>query len=161
MSVGGDELTSVHTMRGRNYPSIRQFSIFCPNKVGQLTALVKHVESAKLRVCALSIVDSADCAIIRMVTTHPERAYEIYERSGYQFTEVDLLVVELPTVAQPLLAICSALLRAEINIHYSYPLLVRPYGNPALAFHVDAHELASQVLTGGGFTLLTEEDLES
>lgn len=161
MSTGDKDPTNLGTMRGRDYPSIRQFSIFSPNKVGQLQHLMRLVETSKLRVCALSISDSSDSAIIRLVVTEPERATEILALGGYKYCEVDLLVVELPMRAQPILAICSTLLEAEINVHYCFPLLVRPHGRPSLAFYVDEHEFAVRILEEKGFTVLTESDLES
>jgi hypothetical protein len=160
-STGGGEAVAIHTSRGRDYPSIRQYSIFAPNKVGQLQTLIRLVESARLRVLALSIVDSAECSIIRLVINKPESAYELLTQAGYRFCEVDLLVVELPSRDQPILAICSSLLKAEVNIQYAYPLMVRPYGRPALAFYVDDLEVAANVLDAEGFIVLTEHDMES
>jgi len=55
--------------------------------------------------------------------------------------------------------ICKALLGAEINIHYAYPLLVGPAGRAALALHVEDHETAMQNLVSQGFTVFTENDL--
>jgi hypothetical protein len=57
-----------------------------------------------------------------------------------------------------LLAVCSALLAAEINIHYAYPLLRRPSG-PSLALFVDDPTLAARLLIKKGFTLIGESDL--
>jgi hypothetical protein len=98
---------------------------------------------------------------IRLVVTKPENAYELLAHAGYRFCEVDLLVVELPNRDQPILAICSTLLKAEVNIQYGYPLMVRPYGRPALAFYVDDLEVAANILDAEGFIVLTEHDLES
>src|SRR5439155_5420358 len=103
--------------------------------------------------------DTADCAIIRMVLSDPERAVEIFERAGLMYTESDLLVVQLPSSKQPLLQICKALLAAEVNLHYAYPLLVGPQGLPSLALYVENHELAVQTLKDKGFTVFTENDL--
>lgn len=160
MFDGGEAQLDLNVMRGRDYPSIRQFSIFSPNKVGQLLHLIRTIESHKLRVCALAISDSAECAIIRLVVTQPERAYEILKQCGYAFCEVDLLAVELPNNPQPVLSICNHLLQAEININYSFPLLVNPHGRPALGFSVEDHDLAVRVLDRAGFIVLTEADLE-
>ena len=74
--------------------------------------------------------------------------------------ENDLLVVELPKKSkQPLIDICAALLAAEINIHYAYPLLLRPRA-PSLALYVDDSTLAARLLIKKGFTLIGESDLE-
>src|SRR5205085_2077524 len=117
-------------------------------------------ESTDLRIISLTIVDSADCAIVRIVLSNPERALEIFHQAGLPITESDLLVVQLPDAPHPLLQICKALLVAEINLHYAYPLLIGPQGKAALALHVDDHESAVNTLSNLGFTLFTENDLD-
>ncbi len=149
------------TARGRDYPSVRQFNVFVENRVGNLLNVVRRFETTDIKIVSLTVVDSADCAIIRMVLSDPERAREIFDRHKLPVTESDLLVVELPEDDQPLVKICKALLGAEIGIHYAYPLLVGPHGHSALALYVEDHETASQVLQRMGFTLFTENDLKT
>src|SRR3954467_13216875 len=128
MSYGGDEEVGFATARGRDWPSVRQFNVFLENRLGALLEVVRRFEATDIRIVSLTVVDSADCAIIRMVLTDPERAREIFERAKLPITESDLLVVELPDTKQPLVAICKALLGAELGINYAYPLLVGPHG---------------------------------
>jgi hypothetical protein len=161
MSFGEDAGTSYATSRGRDWPSVRQFNVFLENRLGALMEVVRHFDTTDIRIISLTIVDSADCAIIRIVLSDPERAMEIFRRAKLPITESDLLVVQLPNVQQPLVQICKALLVAEINIHYAYPLLVGPDGRAALALHVDQHETAVQTLAAKGFTLFTENDFNS
>lgn len=152
--------TGFRTARGRDWPSVRQFNVFVANRVGGLMRVVRWFEMTDIRIVSISIVDSADCAIIRLVLSDPERATEIFEQAQLPFTESDLLVVKLPGESQPLLQICKALLEAEVNIHYAYPLLVGPKGNSALALHVEDHETAVSTLEKKNFVLYTEKDLE-
>jgi hypothetical protein len=85
----------------------------------------------------------------------------VLREAGFSFGESELLAVELPRrTHQPLLAICSALLTAEINIHYAYPLLLRPHAQPAIALYVEDPTLAAQILIRKGFTLIAENDLK-
>lgn len=164
MSNGQDEGAGsgvgFDTARGRDYPSVRQYNVFVENRVGNLLTVVRRFEATDIRIVSLTVVDSADCAIIRMVFSDPERAREIFDRHGLPCTESDLLVVGLPDGAQPLVQICKALLGAEISIHYAYPLLIGPHGHSALALRVEDHEMAAQTLTRMGFTLYTEKDLD-
>ena len=148
------------TAHGRDWPSVRQYNVFVENRVGNLLAVVRRFESTDIRIVSLTVVDSADCAIIRMVLSDPERAREIFELASLPITESDLLVVELPSGNQPLVQICKALLGAEISIHYAYPLMVGAHGRAALALHVEDHETAVGVLSRLGFVLLTEKDLQ-
>src|SRR5436309_1039430 len=55
------------TARGRDWPSVRQFNVFVPNRVGGLHAVVRRFESSENRIVSLTVVDTADCAIIRLV----------------------------------------------------------------------------------------------
>jgi hypothetical protein len=161
MSSGGDEGAEVgySTAHGRDWPSVRQFNVFVENRLGGLLNVVRRFETSDNRIVSLTVVDSADCAIIRLVLKDPERALEVFQQAKLPVTESDLLVVQLPDGPQPLLQICKALLGAEINIHYAYPLLIGPAGNAALALHVEDHETAAQVLERNGFVLFTEGDL--
>lgn len=147
------------TARGRDWPSVRQFNVFVANRLGGLADVIRRFETTDIRIVSLTVVDSADCAIIRIVLSDPERAKEIFEQARLPVTETDLLVVELPDGKQPLLKICKALLAAEISIHYAYPLLVGPHGSAALAIYVEDHETAVTQLSKLGFTIITEKDL--
>jgi hypothetical protein len=161
MPTGEDSGSGIgfSTARGRDWPSVRQFNVFLANRVGALMRVVRPFETTDVRIVSFTVVESADCAIIRMVLSDPERALEIFQRANLPVTESDLVVVQLPEGDQPLLQICKALLSAEISIHYAYPLLVGPQGHSALALHVDDHETACRTLTERGFTLFTEGDL--
>jgi hypothetical protein len=161
MSIGEGTAGSMATMRGRDYPTIRQFTVFMENRVGQLLEVVRRFEGSKVRIVALSIADSTECAFVRFLLSHPEQGREILERAGLALIESDLIGVELPDTQQPLLQICTALLQAEINISQVYPLLVRPNGRPAVALMVDSIEMAMETLHSKQFTMITEMDLQS
>jgi hypothetical protein len=161
MSFGDESGVEYDTARGREWPSVRQFNVFLSNRMGALLDLVRKFETTDVRVVSLTVVETADCAIIRLVPSDYERGYEILTTAKFPFTESDLLVVKLPDDDRPLLTITKALLGAEINICYMYPLLmgVGPLGNTAIAVYVDDFEAAATALEGQGFTLFTENDL--
>ena len=160
MSIGEGAGTDMTTIRGRDYPTIRQFTVFLENRVGQLLEVIRRFEGSKVRIAALSIADSTECAFVRFLLSHPEQGREILERAGLALIESDLIGVELPNSPQPLLQICTALLQAEINISQVYPLLVRPNGSPAVALMVDNLEMGQDTLSAKGFTMITERDLQ-
>ncbi|MEI6241099.1 MAG: acetolactate synthase [Planctomycetia bacterium] len=148
------------TARGRNFPTLRQFTVFLENRVGQLLELVRRFDGSRVRIVALSITDSGECAFVRFLLSHPEQGREILERAGLALIESDLIGVELPEGDQPLLRICTALLQAEVNIIQAYPILVRPRGRPAVALMVDNTEMGLETLGSKGFTMITEGDLD-
>lgn len=159
MSIDDTAATGFSTMRGRNYPAIRQFTVFLENKVGQLLEVVRRFEGSRVRIVALSIVDSTEAAFVRFLLSHPEEGREILERAGLAIIESDLIGVELPDGPQPLLSLCTALLQAEVNIVQAYPLLVRPRGRAAVALMVDNIDIGLETLASKGFTMITEGDL--
>jgi hypothetical protein len=161
MSFGDKAEVDYATAKGRDWPSVRQFNVFLANRMGALLDLVRRFEQTDIRVVSLTVVETADCAIIRLVPSDYERGYEILTAAKFAFTESDLLVVKLPDDDHPLLTIMKALLTAEINVCYMYPLLagVGPMGNTAVAVYVDDFESAAAALDTQGFTLFTEADL--
>jgi hypothetical protein len=155
MSTGEGAGIEFSTMRGRDYPAIRQFTVFLENRLGQLLEVVRRFEGSNVRICALSISDSSECAFVRFLLSRPEQGREILERAGLAMIESDLIGVMVPQEPQPLLRICTALLQAEVNIVQAYPILDRD----AVALMVDNIEMAQDTLSSKGFTMLTEDDL--
>lgn len=155
---GGNEV-ELETLHGRNWPTVTQFSVFLENRVGQLLEVVRSFQGTKVKIVGLTISDSADCSILRLILSHPEQGREILSLNKHAFAENELVAAELTTAASSLSDLCTALLRAEINIHYAYPLIVHPRGRSAVAMHIDNNEQASRTLHDMGFEILCEADL--
>ncbi len=150
------------TIHGAGYEltRVRQFTVFLENKVGRLQSLVRSLEQGAGKIVALSIEESADAALVRLIAAYSEYGRELLRTAGFAFGETEVLAVEIPQrTKQPLVAICSVLLAAEINIHYAYPLLLGPKG-PAMALYTDDPTLAAQLLIKRGFNLIGESDLQ-
>ncbi len=159
MSIGEGTSTDYSTMRGRDFPTLRQFTVFLENRVGQLLEVIRRFEGSRVRIVALTISEAVECAFVRFLLSHPEQGREILERAGLAIVESDLIGVELPKTPQPLLRVCTALLQAEVNILQTYPILARPHDKPAVALMVDNIEMAMDTLSSKGFNMLSEADL--
>ncbi|MCX5660051.1 MAG: acetolactate synthase [Planctomycetota bacterium] len=146
------------TSRGYEHPRNIQFSVFINNRVGQLLELIQIFDNQALTIAAINVIDSADYSVVRMVTSHSDLARSLLERTKHSFSVTEILVVDLGVEAK-LTELCAALLSAEINIHFAYPLLVRPAGHAAVALHCDDRILATEVLLRRRFQLLAENDL--
>ena len=144
--------------RGYQPPLNVQFSVFLDMRVGRLLELLDTLEGHALTLAALSVVDATDHAVVRVLTSRSELARRVLERHKLPFAEANVLVVELAG-QQTMACLCTALVNAELNVHYTYPLLVRPRGHAAIALHVDDYVLAGQVLRRQMFTLFGENDL--
>jgi hypothetical protein len=158
--IGEDIPVAPQTMEGRDWPCLRQFCIFIENRVGCLHELLKQLERVDLRVVALSIVDSVDFAVARLVVDHTDLAREVLTLNGFTLIENDIIGVELPDDPQPYMRVLTALLRGEINIDYTYPLLYEREGRKAVAIKVENVDSALPLLRGQGLRVLTEADLK-
>ena len=147
------------TARGRDWPSLRQFCVFMENRVGRMHELLRHLEQHDLRVIALSVVDSVDFAVARLMVDNPDRARDLFALSNFTVMENDVLGVELPDDPQPFVQVFLPLLAAELNINYTYPLLYRRRGRGAIALHTDDIDQALQILRGEGHRMITEHEL--
>ncbi len=148
------------TMRGHDWPCLHQFCVFMENRVGKLHDLLRKLERHDLRVASLSMVDSVDFAVARLVVDQVDHAREILTLGGHTFTESDIIGVQLPQTSQPFTEVLQALMSAEINVHYIYSIPQVRSGGRAAAIHADNLDQAITVLKHKGFTLLTEEDLQ-
>lgn len=140
-------------------PRVNQFSIFLPNKVGALLDVVKMLNERSIDVVAISVQDSADTSIVRIVVTDPESVLDIFRKHDVPFSVCELCVVELKGGASELGKLLAALLAAEVNIFGSYALLTHPRGRTALAVHVEDNECACAVLRSHGFRILSQSDI--
>jgi len=140
-------------------PEVRQYSVFLANRVGALMEVVKMLNEERVVVLALSIQDSSETSIARIIVSDPEKLEELFDRNDIAYGVCELVVAELEEGASDLPRMLAALLEAEVNIHFSYTLLVRPRGRPLIAIHTDDLECASAVLAGRRFRLLRQTDL--
>lgn len=146
------------TASGRGGIPVAQFSVFTPNRVGRLHDLVTLLASQDVHVLALTIMDTTDSSIIRIVVDDPDKARNLLREHGFPFTESRLVVVELTDTIE-LSRLMSALLGAELNINYLYSFIPHPQGKSMLALSMEDNELAEQVLKRHQFAVLKQSDI--
>ena len=141
-------------------PRIIQLSTFLQNRVGMLQGVFRVLEERSIHICAISILDAADHAVVRMVVDRPDTAKEALNRMGHEVFKAELLGVQLP-IGKGINPrhILSALLMAEVNVDYLYPLIVRIDGDPVLAVHVDDLATATKVLRNRGLELIGQDEV--
>ena len=137
---------------------VKQFSVFIPNRVGQLFDLTALLAKHNVHVMAMTTLDTTDCAIDRLIVDDPDSARELMVANNFSFTECDVIAVEITNESQ-LKDVLNSLLTVEINIHYLYAFLMRPEGKSALALNVEDTDLATSSLNTRGFKVLTQRDI--
>jgi hypothetical protein len=137
---------------------VKQFSVFTANQVGRLHELTALFKQNDVHVMAITVLDSADSAIVRIVVDDPDRARELMINNDFPYSEADLLVVEIDDESR-LTAVLAALLEAEVNIHYIYSFIKRPKGKAALAISVEDPDVAAQSVFQRGYKVLRQGDI--
>lgn len=99
---------------------INQISVFLANKPGTLAAVCEELEKAKINILALTITDSVDHSVIRMVLSDPMRGLSIFEERGVLAVENKVLMIENDNKPGSLGRIAARLAKAKINIEYAY-----------------------------------------
>lgn len=142
-----------------NGTPVRQFSVMLPNRVGALASLVKLLRTSMIEVIGLSVQDSRDATIARLVLSDPDMAESIFCEKGIPHTSCELIVVSLREAGPDLLKCLDILMTAETNIDFAYAMLPGSDGKALLAMHVEDYDFATSILNRSGFRLLYEEDL--
>jgi hypothetical protein len=146
------------TTEDRKSDPVKQFSIFAENRVGRLSDVIRLLNSHNVHVIAITILDTTDSAIIRLLVDDPERARSLFLEHGFAFTECEVLVVEI-TGEHELKSVLRALLEAEVNIHYLYSFIARPREKCALAISLEDGEIAAHSLAHHQFKVLRQGDI--
>jgi hypothetical protein len=157
MSQASSPLETAH---GYSPPTVSQFSVFLTNKVGKLHDLVEAFDGSICQICALSVHEASDHAVVRIITNSADAARQVLKNESLPYSEREVLVVEL-SGSHTLSSMCLCLLAAELSIHFAYPLMLRTSAAPTIALAVDDLTLAGQILRRKDFRLLGEADLPS
>ncbi len=142
----------------RRAEPIKQFSVFTANRLGRLYDLVNLLAAKAVHVLAITVLDTSDSAIIRIIVDDPEKARELLVEHDFPFTESELLVVQVDAATR-LNELMAALLEAEININYLYSFIPHPQGKSLLALSMEDTEMAEKVLQRHMFKVLKQTDL--
>jgi hypothetical protein len=157
--MASEQPPAFETLEGEGFPVVRQVSVFLENRCGQLLRLTQALEDKEVKIVALSILDSVDFAVVRLMFDKPDDALQALRSAGFTVSVSELLVVVLPPGKRGLLAVWSALLSSEVNVAYAYTLSPLTAG-PAVALSVDNLEMAIDTLERKKFVLLSEADLQ-
>lgn len=138
---------------------VHQFSVFLQNRVGAFLSLTRMMNDANVLALGHSVQDHADVTLVRMVVTDPETLETLFMEKGIPYAMREMVVVELKEAPQDFGRCLAALLAAEVNIQFCYPLMSRPNGHPLLAMGVEDTEFTLGVLGDSGFKTLSQDEL--
>ena len=104
---------------------IKQVSVFLENKVGHLRMITEELKEANLNIRAISLADSEDFGILRMVVEDPEKACAVLRDANHTVRETEVIAVEVPDKPGGLSDVLRTLEECGVNIEYMYTVLER------------------------------------
>lgn len=139
---------------------VEQVSIFLENKVGRLAEVTEVLSESKINIKALSLADTADYGILRLILADPEHARETLRKNGFTVGQTDVAAVEVPHSPGGLNAIVELMGSSGINIEYMYGFPFKSE-NAVMIFRFDNLDKALEVLEKSEFRILKPEEVYS
>lgn len=138
---------------------IKQISVFVENKQGRLADITKILADNQVDIRALSIADTTDYGILRLIVNRPEKAIEVLKAAGMTVSITNVLAVGILDEPGGFANAISVLSDAGMGVEYAYAFITPADGQAYVILRVDNNERASAILQAGGINLLSQEQL--
>ena len=139
---------------------IRQISMFLENKPGQLSAACRTLADAGVNIATLSLADTSDFGIVRMIVDDHEKAKQVLSEKGHVVNVREVIAVCVPDRPGGMGEVMTVLDRAGVNIEYSYAFAFHKGEKAVLVFRFSDNAKAEAALKAAGYTTLGEEEIE-
>lgn len=136
-----------------------QLSIFLENKAGRLAEVTRSLSEAGINIRALSLADTSDFGILRIIVADHERAKTILKERGFTLGRTSVVAVEVEDKPGGLHNILELLSAHDINVEYMYAFVQKDTSNATLIFRFDKVEKAIDVLTANNIRIVPGERL--
>jgi hypothetical protein len=134
---------------------VEQIAVFLENKSGRLAEITTILAENDINIRALSVADTADFGILRLIVDDVEKAKTILKDGGFTVGKTDVLAVEVADKTGGLATVLRSLHRADINVEYMYAFVNKTGENAVLIFRFEKMDKAIEVLQKDGFTLIS------
>ena len=139
--------------------AIKQISVFLENKAGRLAKVAEELKNNHINIRALTIADTSDFGILRMIVNKPDQAYDVLKKGGFTVRESDILAIELDDkegVFYDLMKLCDA---NSLSVEYTYSF-VEQYSNKAILFlRFEDNDKAIALFRKNGYKFLTDDEI--
>lgn len=138
-----------------------QISVFLENKTGQLARVCKALASAEVSLQALSLAESQEFGIVRLIVSDSARAESILRNENFLVKSTSVVAVTVPDRPGGMSDVATLLSERGCDIEYSYAFSFGESTRAVLVFRFKDAAKATAVLAEAGFETLSEEDLKS
>ncbi len=137
----------------------KQISIFLENKAGRLSRVTQVLGDAGINIRALSIADTSDFGILRIIVSDPNKAYEILKAAGFTVSETEVMAVQLPDTPGSLANVLARMAEENLNIEYLYAFIGKTSEEALVIFKVEDIDKAKAAFESKGISYLDANEL--
>jgi hypothetical protein len=138
---------------------VEQIAVFLENKSGRLAEITAVLAENNINIRALSVADTADFGILRLIVDNVEMAKSVLKENGFTVGKTNVIAVEVEDKTGGLAKVLKCLTDDNINIEYMYAFVNKTGENAVLIFRFEKMEEAIATLQKGGFTILSREQI--
>ncbi len=139
--------------------AIKQLTVFVENKKGSIVTVTDILAKNNVNIRALSIAETEDFGILRLIVNNENSAEKVLEENGYLIKVVDVVGVKIGDEPGKLTAALDVLDKGNINVEYLYAFMARTEKHAYVVLRVENNSLAETLLENAGFHLITEADI--
>ena len=139
--------------------AIKQLTVFVPNRKGTMVAVTDILAKNNINIRALSIAETEDFGILRLIVNDLSKAVEVLSDNDYLIKVVDVAGVKIGDEPGKLTAALDVLDKKDINVEYLYAFMARTEKHAYVVLRVENNEMAESALADAGFKLITEADI--
>ena len=139
--------------------AIKQITVFVQNKKGTVVSVTDTLSKNNVNLRALSIAETQDFGILRLIVNDAEAAAKVLTDNGYLIKMIDVVGVKIGDAPGKLTAALDVLDKANINVEYLYAFMARTEKHAYVVLRVEENEEAEAALVSAGFKMITEQDI--
>lgn len=136
---------------------LKQLSVFIENREGRICELAKVLTENKINIYTLSLADTADYGMVRMIVSDARQALNAVKEAGYSAMLVDVIAVKVTQEVGSFYQFVQLLVASGVSVEYIYTLTC--HNEPSLVLKVSDHEISTKVLKEHGYELVETEDM--
>ncbi len=139
--------------------AIKQLTVFVQNRKGTLVSVTDTLAENNVNLRALSIAETEDLGILRLIVNDEKTAEKVLEEQGYLIKVIDVVGVKIGDEPGKLTAALKVLDKADINVEYLYAFMTRTEKHAYVVLRVEDNTKAENVLEEAGFHIISEADI--
>ena len=140
--------------------AIKQLTVFVENKKGTVAAVTDTLSKNNINLRALSIAETQDFGILRLIVNDEKAAEAVLRENGYLIKVIDVVGVKIGDAPGKLTAALSVLDKADINVEYLYAFMARTEKHAYVVLRVEDYAAAEDALVAAGFKMISEADIQ-